>query len=175
MLVLLCHCLGHRNVYVAVHMPYSHSKHRSHSRHKRKHRHGNGHGHHGNDSSRDSHGDGNDVSREGAELPEDVTVDTAADTTPHRRRVSLDMRSMSVVQQEDIELEGWSHHRFNKSHSLPTGSSIEHNLTIPSKLGTFIGSWGCVFYPSLPPLPSPPSRAYHTLRSLRPCEVHPGG
>ena len=118
---------GHRNVYVAVHMPHSHSKHRSHNRHhKRKHgRHGNGRGHHSNGHNRDDDADGNgfvehDVSVE--QNSEEVAPSVAssggeAQVKPRVPRISLDMTTHPVEREELLE----GHPRFGKSHSLPSG------------------------------------------------------
>ena len=112
--IVLLQCpLGHRNVYVAVHVPYSQSKHKH--RHKKSHngrsRHGNGHG---------RLSEGNIPLRE--EEEEGVEPDRVSEPGG---RVHFDKKT---------------HTKFHKSLSLPNSRPTHHQeVNVPSVL---LGEWG---------------------------------
>ena len=132
--------VGHRNVYVGVHMPHSHSRHRSHHhhhhhRHKRKHhhgRHGNGHSRHRGAGDKGEGGvggvEGQDSPPAGSLTPpqgeggEAAANDSYAEITslqpPERQRHG---RFSDVTTPSSNEVEGWGQPRYAKSMSLPAG------------------------------------------------------
>ena len=132
---------GHRNVYVGVHMPHSHSRHRSHHRHKRKHhsRHGNGHGH-GSRHHREGKENGEDSPPMGTLTPpqgggevdgtDGYAEITSLQPSEQQRQQRQHGRLSDVTTPSASSFEGWGQPRYAKSLSLPAGFLPEPR-TIP--------------------------------------------